>query len=281
MITGISGNKIETFGLATTHLIFQDEITLEHEFQLVDDSFPIFTDGILGRDFLSRFKCNIDYESWILNFRNNTEEVNIPIEDNLNEGFILPERCEIVRKINHLKLTEDMLVCAEEIQPGIFCGNTLISPSAKYIKFMNTTEKPVFIKDFKPTMKPLRSFIIASVQKNENIYNRIEQINQKINVSELPESAKHPSKDLIQEYNDIFALGEDNLTTNNFYTQNIELTDSIPVYIPNYRNIQAHNEEIEFQINKMLNNKIIEHSVSAYNSPVLLVPKKSNSTDKK
>lgn len=62
------------------------------------------------------------------------------------------------------------------------------------------------------------------------------------------------------------------MTTNNFYTQNIELSDSVPVYIPNYRSIHAHNEEIESQVKHMLDNKIIEHSVSAYNSPILLVP---------
>lgn len=109
----------------TTQLTFQNSFTLEHEFQLVDEQFPIFTDGILGRDFLAKFRCTIDYESWTLNFKHNIEEVNIAIEDNLNEGIILPERSEVIRSLNYLNITEDMLVCSQEIQPGIFCGNTL------------------------------------------------------------------------------------------------------------------------------------------------------------
>ena len=281
MISGISGSKTETFASTHTSITFQGQHTVNHEFHLVEEHFPIFTDGILGRDFLTKFNCSIDYKSWILTFRHNNEEVTITIEDNINQGFILPERCEVVNKIEKLQATEDVLVCAEEIQPGIFCGNTLTTPSEKFVKFINTTEKPVLISNFKPTIIPLRNFIIANINPNVQISTRVEQINQKINASEIPEAAKPAFNELINQYNDIFALGEDNLSTNNFYTQNIELTDSVPVYIPNYRNIHAHNDEIEKQVKNMLNNDIIEHSVSAYNSPILLVPKKPNTTDKK
>ena len=71
------------------------------------------------------------------------------------------------------------------------------------------------------------------------------------------------------------------LTTNNFCTQNISLNDNIPVYIPNYRTIHAHGDEIENHVQKMLKEDIIEHSVSSYNSPILLVPKKSDNLEKK
>lgn len=158
MISGISGNKIETFASTVSQLTFQNSSTIEHEFQLVDEGFPIFTDGILGRDFLAKFRCTIDYELWTLNFRHNNEEVNVPIEDNFDQGIILPERCEVIRNLSYLNISEDMLVCSQEIQPGIFCGNTLASPSAQYVKFINTTDKPVYVKTFTPVMKPLKNF---------------------------------------------------------------------------------------------------------------------------
>lgn len=51
--------------------------------------------------------------------------------------------------------------------------------------------------------------------------------------------------------------------------------DDDPVYIKNYRLPQAHKHEIHEQVQNMLNQNIIEPSNSPYNSPILLVPKKS------
>lgn len=83
-------------------------------------------------------------------------------------------------------------------------------------------------------------------------------------MTDIPQNARNSLEKLVEKYNDIFALGEDSLTTNNFYTQNIELTDNVPVYIPNYRSIHAQSEEIENQIKNLLDNDIIEHSVSSH-----------------
>lgn len=53
------------------------------------------------------------------------------------------------------------------------------------------------------------------------------------------------------------------------------------MYIPNYKTIHSQADEIERQVQKMLAEEIIEPSVSSYNSPILLVPKKSEESDKK
>jgi len=71
------------------------------------------------------------------------------------------------------------------------------------------------------------------------------------------------------------------LSTNNFYTQSIKLTDKSPVYIKNYRLPQSQLEEINNQVEKLQKENIIEPSVSSYNSPLLIVPKKNTSDQKK
>lgn len=83
------------------------------------------------------------------------------------------------------------------------------------------------------------------------------------------------------KYNDVIALKGDTLTCNNFYKQSINLNEKNPVYIKNYRIPEAHKKEVIIQVEKMLNDKIIQPSVSPYNSPLLLVPKKSTNEDKK
>lgn len=114
-----------------------------------------------------------------------------------------------------------------------------------------------------------------------NNQNRVEDIIEKINFDEIPNYTHDPLKQLITKFSDIFCLPDEKLTTNNFYEQKINLTDPSPVYIPNYKTIHSQKPVIEEQVKKMINDKIIEPSVSNYNSPILSVPKKSSDGSKK
>lgn len=283
-ITGITDGSAETLAETETMLQFENGLNLSHNFQIVDENFPIPTDGILGRDFFCKYKCSIDYDQWLLKFLFNNHSIEVPIQDSFDSGFILPNRCEMIKNVNKLNITEEMVVLSEEIQPGIFCGNTIISPEKPYVKFINTTDKPVHIKDFSPKMEPLRIYQIVKPNNNktETTNNlRLNKIIDKINIANIPEYAKDELYKLIAKFQDVFCLPNEKLSTNNFYSQNITLKDQIPVYIPNYKNLHSLNDESNAQIKKMLDENVIEHSVSAYNSPVLLVPKKSDDNNKK
>lgn len=83
---------------------------------------------------------------------------------------------------------------------------------------------------------------------------------------------KNELENLCCQFSDIFALENDQLTTNNFYDQQIHLNTPTPVYIKNYRIPEAQKEEMNLQINKMLDDGIVQNSYSPYNSPILLVP---------
>lgn len=85
---------------------------------------------------------------------------------------------------------------------------------------------------------------------------RIQSILSQINFNEVP-------KRLIEQNSDIFCTDNEKLTYNNFCSQHIH----------------SRGDEIAKQIQKLLGDDIIEPSVSSYNSPILLVPKKSG--DKK
>ena len=50
--------------------------------------------------------------------------------------------------------------------------------------------------------------------------------------------------------------------------------DTPPINVKSYRYPQIHKEEVDKQINKMLDQGIIEPSTSPWNSPVWVVPKK-------
>ena len=78
-------------------------------------------------------------------------------------------------------------------------------------------------------------------------------------------------------------MESETITTNNFYEQKLKVKDNQPVYIKNYRIPHTHKEEIERQVKKLIDDGIVEPSCSEYNSPILLVPKKSlpNSKEKR
>lgn len=90
---------------------------------------------------------------------------------------------------------------------------------------------------------------------------------------------KHRNKitSLCKEFNDIFAMESDKLTVNNFYSQIFRMKDKNPVYTKNYRLPYTQREEVDRQVDKLLQNDLIEPSLAEYNSPVLLVPKKGTS----
>lgn len=119
-LIGITDNEIETIATADTELNFGNGLKTKHTFHLVPKEFPIQTDGILGRDFLAANRCKIDYESWLLHFDLGNVSVSVPIEDNFQNGFILPQRSETIRRLTNKTYKSEMVVHAKEIQSGIF-----------------------------------------------------------------------------------------------------------------------------------------------------------------
>lgn len=89
------------------------------------------------------------------------------------------------------------------------------------------------------------------------------------------EEAEHVHE-LIQQYHDLFHLPTDRLGKTTAVTHKIPTIDNIPVRVKQYRYPQIHKREIDTQMRELLNNDIVEPSSSPYNSPLWIVPKKSD-----
>lgn len=279
-IKGVGEGTITSLGSTHTCLHIEGE-KINQSFQIVSNGFPIPTDGILGRDFMIQYKCKVDYELWMLFILNRNEELTVPIQDNLNGAIFLPQRCEIIRRIPSLtQCQEDSVVCSEEIHPGIFMGNTIVNSQNPYVKLVNTLEVPVLIENITPTTLPLKNFYVHTSTRNTIPQSRAKILADNIKIDNANPNLKNKLQKLLNEYNDIFHLPGDRLSTNNFYEQKINLEDKQPVYIANYKQIHAHVPEIKNQVNNLLENGIIEPSVSHYNSPILLVPKRTQNGQK-
>lgn len=97
----------------------------------------------------------------------------------------------------------------------------------------------------------------------------------------FPLHAPNSLEKLCSNYSDVFHLPGDVHTVNNFYKQDLRLSDPTPIYCKNYRSPHALKDEISNQVQQLLSEKIIEPCNSPFNSPIILVPKKSPDGSKK
>lgn len=147
-------------------------------------------------------------------------------------------------------------------------------------RVLNTTEEIVEIPRNMTQSENLSGFNIYTMNKIKPEKERGEKLS-KMFKENAPKHCHDKLLPLLQKYSDIFALATDKMTQNNSYEQTIRLNDETPVYSKNYRLPQTQKVEINRQIDKLIENDLIEPSKSSYNSPVILVPKKSNDNTKK
>lgn len=149
---------------------------------------------------------------------------------------------------------------------------------------INTTDTPTKITIDKIRTQPLSDFDILDAEQTESFdcFNpaRIQKLTE-ILQSQIPDCYRTETISLCTEFADIFTLDSDKATVNNFYTQKLNTKTDDAVYIKNYRLPHTQKVEIKTQVNNLLNKDLIEPSTSNFNSPVILVPKKSTNGEKK
>lgn len=134
---------------------------------------------------------------------------------------------------------------------------------------LNTTNNTRVPKINKIKFEALSNYII--VRQNDT------DRSQKLRTN-LKKTFSHAQSDLMTKlclkFTDIFGLETDTITTNNVYNEKLRLKDDEPSYVKNYRKPHSQQAEISKQVTKLVEDKIVEPSVSKYNSLLLLVPKK-------
>lgn len=104
---------------------------------------------------------------------------------------------------------------------------------------------------------------------------------QVIKADYLNESEKSSIFRLCNNYRDIFYKEGDKLTFHSDIKHAIKTKDDLPIYTKSYRYPEVHKEEIARQIDSMLDQGIIRHSTSPWSSPLWIVPKKTDASNKK
>lgn len=279
-IKGITDGHILTKGTQLITLHFNG-IQIKQLFHIVEETFPIPSHGIIGKDFIQYFRCNLDYDEMNFTIKTNNHTIKIPINSGpTNNNITIPPRCEVFRifKINNFK--ETTFIEQREIHPGVFIANTVAHDSTPIIRIINTNDHMALFAKTIHEHTQISNFNIYSINAPEKNKDRSNELG-KIFAKNTPKEKLNTLLSLCEHYTDIFTLQTDKMTTNNFYTQKIRTTDDSPVYTKNYRIPHGQKEEVDKQVNKLIENDLVEPSVSPYNSPIILVPKKSSGQQKK
>lgn len=222
----------------------------------------------------------MDYESWILRFIYNGSLVELPLHADLNkfrgnDYVTIPPRTELVQAIN-FDVPEDSVVRGRRLKRGVFLLHSVVpAKGPKHVKIVNTSDSEVVLRNFKVTHEPLKNFYVIKNATPYSVEERKKLIRENFTekLRDQPSPDKDEIIDLCVEYHDIFHLPNDTLTANNFYEQDIQLTDPTPIYRRNYRTPHSDSLRVRREVEKLIESDIVEPSVSAYNSPIFLVPK--------
>lgn len=280
-INGIGG-KVQSEGYVYLKLNV-DEYIFYQKFY-VFEKLPCQTNGILGQDFLKKYKATLDFELNIIKLHATVgKSVTLKLEySNQNKNYFLtvPARSETIHYFK-TNMKDDCVISSQELCSGVYVANTIVKQQNGKIpvKIMNTREEDVNLNYFNIHTSKLSEYYIC--QFNRPIINseRVKSLFSLIKLEHLTDEEQKSIENICAKFPDIFHLPGDRLTTTSLYQQTIELKpQTTPVYVKPYRMPHSQKSEINKQIESMLEDGIIEESRSAWSSPLLLVPKKLDST---
>lgn len=276
-MVGITKNPIFSLGSFDMKIIEQN-VEFEHKFHLVSDDFLIPSNGIIGKDFIKRFKCLIDYGEMTFTIRKQKYmPVVLPIKSELINGVsALPARCETFR-IFHIKSKKfPCLIEAQEVEENVLVPTTVVHQPEASLRVLNANDDMKIINTSNLKESSIDDFHFFKPEKSTtHTSDRLKCLQDKLK-KRVPEFIRNKLVDLCMSFADIFHVEGDKASVNNFYEQKLLLTDNEPVYTKNYRLPYAQKTKIANQVKSLLENDLIELSTSPYNSPLIVVPMKSS-----
>lgn len=208
-IKGITNDLISSFGTIYITLQFNG-VSVSQIFHVVPDDFAIPSNGILGKDFIKKFKCVLDYGSMKFTMRLSNKSISIPIQSGiLDNELTIPPRTEVFRifKVSCGKFPA--IIHSKEIEKGIFSATTVAYEPETVIRILNTNESISSInKNINFETDDLFKYNIYTVNKNGSDRKRTTELLNLLKKN-APENVHSDLLNLCEEFSDIFAMEND------------------------------------------------------------------------
>lgn len=287
-INGISRSKksIESIGTVQIKLSFFNELII-HDFHMMDSELlNLGYDGILGNDFFESKHAKIDYKNNTL--RINDSSIKLHISDpneHLTPIHTLSPRSETLIQVDILNPEiEEGIVDVEIPIKGVYLAKAITKVDTNnkaYCTILNSTDEFVDINFMRIYLDSIPKNVYHFNKKsNDDSNKRKKLIRDQICTDHLNSEEINSLLDICDEYNSIFYLEGDKLTATDAIKHRIITNTENPVHSKNYRYPEVHKEKVNKQIDKMLEDGIIQPSVSPWSAPIWVVPKKNDSSGK-
>ena len=265
-------------------------------FHTVGNGTEIPADGILGRDNIWNSSVINARERELVFFdQGNREILKLPLMsvENINQcrtglssRIVIPARVRQSVKIRVYTNIEEIIIHKDEVAPGVYIGESLtkVNNGEAFVPILNTTDENFsFPENYAPKFSRYNQFREPKEKfignfTSMDVGNRVKTILKTLDLDSNLSNEERASIDkLVTNYQDVFHLEGDKLTFTSVLKHEISVaSDQAPINQKQYRLPHAHRDEINRQVDQMLKDDIITHSVSPWNSPLLLVPKKTD-----
>lgn len=268
---------------------FIGRFRFSHDFDVFEKiDLNLKVNGILGSDFLSKYNAQIDYSNFKLTL-NKTFKSQMFRFDEVIDRELQPSTLSYIQVPT--RHTGQICVLGNEIRPGVKVVSSIqnVKDSAYTLVISNENEYAYHLKKFSPNVQTLCEYDIFSADEQHvthsvNVYetvtsdDRVRKILSKVKISGMSKRSKANLHDILAEFSDVFSVEGDSLGNVKNQQQEIFIKKgSVPRYVKQYRLPPAQQEIIANKVDEMIKQGIAEPSVSAWNAPVLLVPKKGSS----
>ena len=281
-LTDASGNNMKIRGFVTlnVHILGLKKTALQR-FQVVDSHSPVSI--LVGRDFLRKFgQVTFDFDNnsvklgpaWIRG-----AEIETPIRVRVAEKTVIPGRSEAFIKV---KCDVKTAFLEGDFDPatiggmtGIYASRTRVIPNSAgifTISVLNVSTDDMILSARK-AVGTLHAAATGSITPGPSNDTPLYDCGTHLSAEE-----KTKLMSLISSYQDLFAQNPKKPQKNKIIEHKIITDDSMPIYQKPRRVPTAWEPEINSQITDMLENDIIRPSESPWNSPIILVKKKDNTT---
>lgn len=280
ILHGVNG-RINNRGCVNLEIEIE-KVRVAQQFVVVDE---IVCDvaGIIGIDFLKREGAVIDFaEQWI---KIREESCQIPMQGVNVVSTIIPRRCERIVEVE-VDCVGDVVVLPRQVAAGVFVGGMIVREKDGKIpvRIMNVNECDVKLNNYRPSVASIDEYDCVGFENDKNRYNakRVEEVLDSVDLKHLNDDERLTIQKVLAQYNDVFHLPQDKLSVTGLFQQTISVPEgSNPTYIKPYRLPHSQKVEINKQVDQMVKDGVVEEASSAWNSPLLLVPKKEDQNGNK
>lgn len=283
-LLGLSpNNPVETVGSCKIPLHHSNGEFIA-KFHIINQATNVPFDGLIGDDILQSENAIIDYKNQIIKFKSIKGPIPLMFENQnpISNSIMLQPRSETLIEIDikNPEIKEGILPDFP-LPKGLYLSKAMVKVNQNkrvVASILNTRVTPQTIDTISVYLDSIPRHATILSLSNSRKRNREHEIIDNLRLSHLNDQERKSVIDMCLKYKDIFHLPNDPLSCTNSIQHEINVTDPTPVFARSYRYPEVHKKEVNSQIDKMLQQGIIQPSISPYSSPLWVVPKKMDAS---